>query len=135
MGCLSRHNNSVIAQREGGGRLVCAAVAVSTSTSSSPSLATAAMGSPCMSSSGTSSVVDCTRGLLDEPTLGSTNFFWTFRYFRNLVPMGARMWTNSWEGKFSNPKYLRTLWMETRKNKPCLLYLLLRTSVMVSMKR
>ena len=135
MGCLSRHNNSVIAQREGGGRLVCAAVAVSTSTSSSPSLATAAMGSPCMSSSGTSSVVDCTRGLLDEPTLGSTNFFWTFRYFRNLAPMGARMWTNSWEGKFSNPKYLRTLWMETRKKKPCLLYLLLRISAMVSMKR
>ena len=88
MGCLSCHNSSIIAWREGQGGPVYVAAVVSTSTSSSPSLATAAMGSPFMSSSGTSLVVDCTRGLLDELTLGSSNFFWAVRYFRNLLLWG-----------------------------------------------
>ena len=132
---LQPRQKNHIARREGEGGPVCTATAMSTATSSSPSSATATVGSSCMSSWGTSPVVDCTCVLLDEPTLGSTNFFWALRCFRNLASMGAWMWTNSWEGKFFNPKYFRTLWMRTRKNKPCLLYLLLRTSTMVSMKR
>ena len=88
---LQPRQKNHIARREGRGGLVCTTAQVWTSTLSSPSSATAIVGSPHMSSSGTSLVVDHTRGLLDEPTLGSTIFFWALRRFRNLTPMGARM--------------------------------------------
>ena len=100
---------SIIARRERGGGTMGSAAALSACTPLSPSSATIVVGSLGLSSTRTSLVMDCTHGLFDEPTLGPTFFFCALRCLRKVAPIGAVMWINSREGKFSNPKKFRTL--------------------------
>ena len=102
-------NISIIARRERGGGTVGSTATLSACTPSSPSSATAVVGSTRLSLGWTSPVVDYTHGLFDEPTLGPKFFFCTLRCLRKVAPIEAMMWINSREGKFSNPKKFRTL--------------------------
>ena len=100
---------SIIAWREREGGTVGSAATVSTCTSSSPWSAAAAVGSIGLYSAWTSPTVDCTRGLFNEPTPIPTFFFCALRCLRKVAPIGAMLWINSREGKFSNYKKFRTL--------------------------
>ena len=94
---------SIIARRDRGGGTVGSAAVLWACTPSSPMSATVPVGSTGLYSAWSSPVVDCTRGLFDDPTLGPTLLFCAVRCLRKVAPIGAVMWINSREGKFCTP--------------------------------